>query len=70
MFLTAQDLETLTGRKRWRSQVAWLQTHGYRHDLTAVGRPVVLREEMERHLLGSDKKRSAQPRLDLLRSDR
>ena len=54
----------------WRSQVQWLQTRGYRHDLTAVGRPVVLREEMERHLLGADKKRAAQPRLDLLRSER
>lgn len=70
MFLTATDLEALTGRKRWRSQVQWLQTHGYRHDLTAAGRPVVLREEVERHMLGSDKKRAAQPRLDLLRSDR
>ncbi|MHB8562639.1 MAG: DUF4224 domain-containing protein [Acidiferrobacteraceae bacterium] len=70
MLLTTDELQELTGRKRWNAQLKWLQTHGYRHDVTAAGRPVVLRQEMERHLLGTSKQRVAEPRLDLIRENR
>ena len=68
LFLTVDQLVELTGRKRAASQLAWLREHGYRHDLSAGGRPIVLLAEVERHLLGAPRDRGWQgPRLDLVR---
>lgn len=67
-FMAPAELETLTGRRRAAGQRQWLAQHGYRHAVTAAGRPVVLRAEVERHLLGSHRpKADAGPRLDLVR---
>lgn len=40
-FLSTEDLETLTGYKRARQQIAWLETHHIPHWINAAGRPVV-----------------------------
>jgi hypothetical protein len=47
MFLTQADLVQLTGRKRKSDQRRWLIKRGYPFELTADGRPVVLRAAVE-----------------------
>ena len=67
MFLTADDLALLTGYTRWSAQRRWLTARGYRHEVTAAGRPVVARAEVERHLVGTTAPRArTAPRLDLV----
>jgi len=67
-FMAPAELAALTGRLRSAGQIRWLQEHGFRFTTTAAGRPVVLRAEVERHLLGSHRpKADAGPRLDLVR---
>lgn len=73
MFLTPEEVVALTGYQRWSAQRRWLTQRGYRHDVLGSGRPVVLRAEVERHLLGGSgpKERStggwSGPKLDQLR---
>ena len=50
MFLTPDELATLTGLTRYSAQCRWLREHGYRHERDVQGRPVVLRSEVERRL--------------------
>jgi len=52
MFLTLAELAELTGRKLAKAQAAWLAQAGLRHVLGADGRPRVLRQEVERAMLG------------------
>ena len=42
IFLSPEDLEVLTGRKRASSQIKWLQEHRWPHEVNALGRPVIL----------------------------
>jgi len=64
MFLSLSDLVALTGLTRPGAQCRWLREHGYRHDRDVQGRPVVLRAEVERHLLsGSRTQREPQVRI-------
>lgn len=46
MFLTAEQLETLTGRRQAAAQIRWLQKYGIRHWVRADGRPSVLTEAL------------------------
>jgi len=55
MFLTDDDLRTLTGRARPSAQLRWLSANGYRHAVAADGRPVVLRAEVEARLSSGSK---------------
>jgi hypothetical protein len=67
MFLSPEEIEVLTGYRRWSAQRRWLSEHGYRHDVAGSGRPVLLRAEVERHLVGSARPAARRdPRLDLL----
>lgn len=67
MFLTREDIISLTGRKRLRCQTAWLIEHGYKFDVNSAGLPVVLRSVVERRLGGIvEAKRSARPRFEEL----
>lgn len=52
MFLTAADLEALTGYKLPAHQRRWLTRHGYPFDVAASGRPVVARSYVEMRLGG------------------
>lgn len=47
MFLTADELAELTGRKRWRAQLRWLHVNGVPALVRADGRPMVLRATVE-----------------------
>lgn len=55
MFLTTDELHTLTGRLRPSAQVRWLRQHGYRHTVNALGAPVVAIAEANRKLVGGAK---------------
>jgi hypothetical protein len=62
MILTPEQLADLTGRKRTKGQIGWLTDHGYRFDLNAIGRPVVLVKEVEGKLLSPEcKTRTRKP---------
>ncbi|MHB1529908.1 MAG: DUF4224 domain-containing protein [Acidiferrobacteraceae bacterium] len=47
MFLTATELQELTGRKRWNAQLRWLNMNGVPALVRADGRPMVLRATVE-----------------------
>lgn len=55
MFLTADEIRTLTGRQRPSAQVRWLRQHGYRLTVNALGAPVVAIAEANRKLVGGTK---------------
>ncbi|CAN5818291.1 hypothetical protein BH20PSE1_BH20PSE1_01600 [soil metagenome] len=68
MFLTGEQLITLTGYKRRGHQLAWLREHGIPHIVSAAGFPVVAARELERRLVRDPKIRSKdRPRLELVR---
>ncbi|MCE5393963.1 MAG: DUF4224 domain-containing protein [Acidithiobacillus sp.] len=69
-FLTPEDLYNLTGLKTKPGQIRWLQERGYRHEVSAVGRPVVLWAEVERHLIGAGAApRKNGPKLEFLKTN-
>lgn len=50
IFLTSFDVEQLTGLRRFKAQSHWLAHHGYRFEMNALGRPVVLKLAVEQKL--------------------
>jgi hypothetical protein len=50
MFLTPDELRTLTGRKRRKDQVGWLRAGGWRFEENAAGCPVVSRDYVQSRL--------------------
>ena len=50
MFLTAEEIQTLTGLKGACRQVGWLRIKGWRFELNAIGRPVIARRYAEKML--------------------
>lgn len=66
MFLPPDDLARLTGLKRPSAQVRWLSQHGWRFEVDAWGRPVVLREEAERRMLSGPVRREPKVRVAAL----
>jgi len=53
MFLTADELAELTGYRLHAYQRRWLAAHGWKFEVAATGRPVVLRAHAESRLLDS-----------------
>lgn len=47
MFLTADEIEDLTGLKRPKAQAHWLRVNGWPVETDAAGRPKVLRSVVE-----------------------
>lgn len=66
VFLMKEDLEKLTGLKRPARQCQWLAHHGYRFDVNAAGRPVVLMSAVEQKLGPTQHPRQT-PNFDALR---
>lgn len=67
MFLTPSDLQSLTDYKRAPQQIRWLRQHGYRFELSGAGRPKVLWQEVERHMLSKQRRKDETgPRLELV----
>jgi|JI8StandDraft_1071087.scaffolds.fasta_scaffold1412152_1 hypothetical protein len=52
MFLNAEEIAELTGRKRVHLQLEWLTQRGWLHEVNAAGRPIILRNYAENRLSG------------------
>ena len=52
MFLSPRELQELTGYQKPALQRRWLVEHGYRFDVRADGRAVVLTAAIEQKLAG------------------
>ena len=61
MFLTADDIEALTGYKKPKLQRRWLLDNGYRFEVRADGRPAVLASQVEARLRDPRARKPAAP---------
>ena len=62
LFLTIDELETLTGFKTPARQVEWLRTKGWRFEINGNRRPIVARKYAEKMLgCGAPEARSYKP---------
>jgi hypothetical protein len=52
MFLTGKEVCNLTGYVRPSAQIRWLQEHGWRFSVNALGKPIVALAELNRHMVG------------------
>lgn len=59
--LTAEELESLTGRPRAREQLVWLKENGWRYETNASGYPIVGRLYTRFKLAGVDLAATATP---------
>lgn len=70
-FLTAEELQELTGRVLYKRQREWLQAQGWTFTVNANGRPIVSRAHMEAMLGGAKieqpKERAYRPNLEAIR---
>jgi len=65
MFLTATELQELTGYKRAADQRRWLKTRGWGFEVRADGSNCVLIEEAKNRMLtGKSPRRATEPNLD------
>jgi hypothetical protein len=58
MFLTADELQELTGRRRPSAQIKWLRDQSWAFVERADGRPAVSRREAERQLETAGRQRA------------
>jgi len=70
MFLTNDEVVDLTDRSSPRHQARWLAEHGYPFEMSAAGKPKVLRTEVERRLSSKTQRRGirAEPNWSALTS--
>lgn len=68
MFLTPEEIVDLTDRRNPRHQSRWLAERGYPFEISASGRPKVLRSEIESRLSSTERKktRKAEPNWEAL----
>ena len=67
MFLTPSEIETLTGYEMPAWQRRWLDSHGWRYEKSASGRPVVLRAYANARMTGQQVVREPTMNLDAIR---
>ena len=68
MFLSRDELQELTDLKLAHAQCRWLVEHGYPHDISASGKPKVLRSYVERRLSPSSTVQNGdEPNFDALK---
>lgn len=61
VFLSACDINRLTGYVRPSAQVRWLRRNGYRFTVNALGAPVVAAAEAARKLVGGSSNVTQEP---------
>lgn len=61
MFLTEEEIQRLTGKKRPSAQITWLKTKGYRFSVNGLNQPVVAVAEANRKLVGGTAARQQEP---------
>ena len=66
MFLTREEIEELTERKRKADQVAWLRRHRIPYLVSAAGHPRVSRAFVENVLAGKRNVTEPEPNFDAL----
>jgi hypothetical protein len=60
IFVTPEQLAEITDLTQHAAQIRWLTDHGWKFEISAVGRPRVLVAEMERKMLGGAQKKPRQ----------
>jgi hypothetical protein len=65
MFLSAKDLEQLTGLKRPGAQARWLSTRGYKFERRVDGTIALRLDELDAHTLSKSSARKQRRALDL-----
>jgi hypothetical protein len=66
MFLSSEEIQRLTGKKRPSAQIAWLRAKGYKVQVNGLGEPVVAIAEATRKLVGGSAARQQEPKWDAL----
>lgn len=66
MFMSEQEIERLTGKKRPSAQIRWLRDHGYKVDVNGLNKPIVAVAEANRKLLGGSVSRKQEPNWDAM----
>ncbi len=61
MFLSRDEIKSLTGYVRCSAQICWLTNHGWRFAVNGLGQPVVAVEEVNRKLVGGSARKPAEP---------
>lgn len=61
MFLSPQDIERLTGKKRHSAQVRWLRKKGYKIEVNGLGEPILAVAEYNRKNVGGAAAREEEP---------
>jgi len=54
MFLTTDEISTLTGYQTQSRQIMWLKSHGWKFEISRTGHPVVLRKHAETKMSGQE----------------
>jgi hypothetical protein len=67
MYLTRDEVERLTGKKRYSAQIRWLTDHGYKFDVNGLNMPVVAIAESNRKLVGGSVAKRQEPNWEVLR---
>jgi len=66
MFLSENEIQRLTGKKRPSAQIAWLRAKGYKMSVNGLGEPVVAIAEANRKLVGGSAARIQEPNWDAM----
>lgn len=61
MFLSVEEIRTLTGKRRPSAQIRWLHDHGYKIDVNGLGQPVLSIREYHRRKSGAAYERQQEP---------
>ena len=61
MFLSAEEIQRLTGKKRPSAQIAWLRAKGYKFTVNGLNQPVVAIAEATRKLVGGSAAQKQEP---------
>lgn len=56
MFLSKEEIIDLTGCKQGHKQIKWLSQHAYKFEVSAIGKPIVLKSHIEERLSGLSSK--------------
>ena len=67
MFLSDSDTKTLTGFSRRSAQSRWLLKHGFPHEVSHLGFPIVLKSVVEERL-GAKHSQKSQPNFAALQT--
>lgn len=66
MFLSADEIHRLTGKKRPSAQIRELRRRGYKIDVNGLGEPIVAIAEAIRKLVGGSAARQQEPKWDAM----